>query len=229
MQRLLCLLVYQSERGDLGDVPKAGELFHRLLGGDGEPLHLFDQEIRDVVGVAPGADAIDVPSPGWRDGVEREEPVFVQRREELDREERIAAGLLVHQLRQRPRVLRLAMQGVGDEPANIVEPERGQHDLLDPCASVADRLERSHERVRGADLVVPVRPDQQQMPHLRMRDQVLEEIECRGVQPLQIVEEQRQRVFLAREHAEEAPENHLKTILGVLRRQVRNWRLCSRS
>ena len=50
--------------------------------------------------------------------------VFVQRREELDRKERIAAGLLVHQLGQRPSVLRLAMQGVGDEPANIVEPER---------------------------------------------------------------------------------------------------------
>ena len=117
------------------------------------------------------------------------------------------------------------MQGVGDEPANIVEPERGQHDLLDPCAGVADRLERSDERVRGADLVVPVCPDQQQVPHLRMRDQVLDEIERRGVQPLQIVEEQRERMLLAREHAEEAPENHLKAVPGVLRRQVRDRRL----
>src|SRR6202040_1913952 len=63
---------------------------------------------------------------------------------------------------------------------------------------------------------------QQQAPHLRVGDQVLEEVERRRVQPLQIVEEQRERVLLAREHTEEAPENHLKAVLGVLRRQVRN-------
>ena len=48
-------------------------------------------------------------APGRRDRVENEEPVFVQRREELDREERIAVGFLLHQLRQRPRVFRRAM------------------------------------------------------------------------------------------------------------------------
>ncbi|MGC2786900.1 MAG: hypothetical protein WA397_24340, partial [Roseiarcus sp.] len=119
------------------------------------------------------------------------------------------------------------MQGVGDEPAKIVEPERGQHDLLDPCSGVADRLERPHQRVRGADLVVAVGADQQQAPHLGMCDQMLDEVECPRIQPLQIVEEQRERMVLAREQAEEAPENHLKAILGVLRRQVRDWRLRS--
>jgi hypothetical protein len=55
-----------------------------------------------------------------------------------------------------------------------------------------------------------------------MRDQLLDEIERRRIQPLQIVEEQRERVLLAREHAKEAPEDHLKAILGVLRRHVRD-------
>ena len=64
--------------------------------------------------------------------------------------------------------------------------------------------------MRGADLVVPVGADQQQMPHLRMGDQVLQEVERRCIKPLQIIEEQRERVLLARKHAEEAPENHLK-------------------
>ena len=146
-------------------------------------------------------------------GSNDEKTVFVQRRKELDREERIAAGLLVHQLRQGPSALRLAMQRVGDEPANIVEPKRGQNDLLDSCSRLADPVERPDERVRGTDFVVPVRPDQQQMPYLRMRDQVLEEIDRRRIQPLQIVEEQRQRVLRPREHPEEAPENHLKAIL----------------
>jgi len=34
-----------------------------------------------------------------RDRVERKQPFFRQRGEELDREERIASGLLLHQLR----------------------------------------------------------------------------------------------------------------------------------
>ena len=79
--------------------------------------------------------------------------------------------------------------------------------------------------MRAVDLVVPVGPDQQQMPYLRMGDQVLEEVKRRRVQPLQVVEEQRERVLLAREHTEEAPENHLKAVFGVLRRQVRDRRL----
>ena len=93
------------------------------------------------------------------------------------------------------------------------------------ASGLADRLERPQERVRGADLVVPVGPDQQQVPHLRVRDQVLEEVERRCIQPLQIVEEQRERVLLAREHAEEAPEHHLEAVLRILRRQVRDRRL----
>ena len=88
-------------------------------------------------------------------------------------------------------------------------------------SGLADRLERPQQRVRGADLVVPVGADQQQVPHLRVRDQMLEQVERRCVQPLQIVEEQRERVLRAREHAEEAPEHHLEAVLRVLRRQVR--------
>src|SRR5271168_1722416 len=56
---------------------------------------------------------------------------------------------------------------------------------------------------------------------------MLDEIERRGVEPSQIIEEQRERMFLAREHAEEAPENHLEAVLRVLWRQIRNRRLHS--
>src|SRR5580700_6456842 len=49
---------------------------------------------------------------------------------------------------------------------------------------------------------------------------MLEEVERRGIQPLQIVEEQRERVLLAREHPDEAPEHHLEAVLRILRRQL---------
>src|ERR1700722_5837973 len=54
---------------------------------------------------------------------------------------------------------------------------------------------------------------------------MLNKVERRRVQPLQIVEEQSERVFLARKYPNKAPENHLKAVLGVLRRQVRDRRL----
>jgi hypothetical protein len=42
---------------------------------------------------------------------------------------------------------------------------------------------------------------------------------------LQIIEEQRERMLLAREHPEEAPEHHLEAVLRILRRQVGDRRL----
>ena len=78
---------------DLGGVAEAGELLQCRLGFDGQAGQ------HHVVGVALGADAIDVPLPGWCDWVEREQLLLGQLREELDREERISAGLLLHQLR----------------------------------------------------------------------------------------------------------------------------------
>ena len=76
------------------------------------------------------------------------------------------------------------MERVGDESTDIVELEGRQHDLMHPRIDCADRLQRPQQRVRGADLVVPVGPNQQQVPHLWMRDQVHEEVERRCIKPL---------------------------------------------
>src|SRR5271166_3899894 len=121
----------------------------------------------------------------------------------------------------------LAMQAICHEPRDIVEPKGCQHDLTDRRSGIANRLQRPQKRVRGADLVVFIGPDQKQVPHLRVRDQVLEKVERRCIKPLQIVEEQRERMLLPREYAEKAPEDHLEAVLRVLRRQVRDRQLSS--
>src|SRR5271167_1650184 len=121
----------------------------------------------------------------------------------------------------------LAMQAICHEPRDIVEPKGCQHDLTDRRSGIANRLQRPQKRGRGADLVVSIGPDQKQVPHLRVRDQVLEEVERRCIKPLQIVEEQRERMLLPREYAEKAPEDHLEAVLRVLRRQVRDRQLSS--
>ena len=111
------------------------------------------------------------------------------------------------------------------QPLHIVRHEGSKQDLLHPPPGFADRRQHPRERVRGTDLVVPVGADQQQVPHLRVRDKMFDQIKGRGVQPLQIVEEQRERVLRPGKHAEEPPEHQLEPILPVLRREFGNWRL----
>jgi hypothetical protein len=79
--------------------------------------------------------------------------------------------------------------------------------------------------VRRTDLVVAVGPDQQDVPHIRIGDQVLQQFESCRIQPLQVIEEQGERVLRPREHAEEPSEYHLEAVLRILRRKVLNRRL----
>ena len=76
------------------------------------------------------------------------------------------------------------MQSIGDKPADIVDSERRQHDLVHLRSGVADRLERPQKRVRGSDFVVSICPNQKQVSHFRVRDQMLEEVERRSIKPL---------------------------------------------
>jgi len=102
-----------------------------------------------------------------------------------------------------------------------------QHDLLEPRPGLADRLKRPHQRVCGADFVVPVGPDQQQAPYLRVRGEVRDQVERRCIQPCR---SSRNRASGCSFRAN-TPRKRLKTIwkrfLRLLRRQVRDRRLLS--
>ena len=59
-----------------------------------------------------------------------------------------------------------------------------------------------------------------QVLQIRPGQQILEQIERRRVEPLQVVEEERQRMLRPGEYADEAPKYQLKTALRVLWRQA---------
>ena len=207
---------------DLGDVAEAGELLQRRLGLDRQAGQLPDHKVHHIVGVPLGVNAIELPAPARGVMIEAEQPLFGERRNELNGEKRIATRLLVHQSRQRGGTTRRAAKCIRNEPPQVFLGERRKTNLLHERSRLADSIERAQKRVRGTDLVVTVGADQQQVPHFRVRNQMLEEVERCCIQPLQIIEEQRERVLLAREHPEEAPENHLEAVLRILRRQVRD-------
>src|SRR5208337_122083 len=137
--------------------------------------------------------------------------------QKLDHEEGIAGGLLMHQLSQRRGALRLAAKRICNQFPKVFRSERRKRDRLDLPACVHDRLELPSQRMRGVDLVVAVGPDQHQILHIRPGEQILDKVERRRVEPLQIVEEERQRMFGPGEYADEAPEHELETALRLLR------------
>jgi len=71
------------------------------------------------------------------------------------------------------------------------------------------------------NLVVPVGADQHQMLHVRPGQQILHQIERCRVEPLQIVEEQGQRMFPC-EYADKSTEHKLEAALRILSRKLRN-------
>src|SRR5271165_2592315 len=170
-------------------------------------------------------DAIHVPLPSRHKWIEGEQPFFGQRRNELNGEEWIAARLFLHQLRKRRGALRLAVKSVRDQTSEMLSGERRKRDLSDLSAVCFDRRQLPRQRMGGVDLVVAIGSDQQQVPQVRLGQQILEQVEGGRVEPLKIVEEQRQRMLRAGEYADKPTKHQLETQLRVSWRKFRDRRL----
>ena len=72
----------------------------------------------------------------------------------------------------------------------------------------------------GSDFVVAICTDQHEVLQIRTGQQILQQIERRRVEPLQVVEEERQWMFRPGEDADEPPKHELETPLRVLWRQA---------
>src|SRR5262245_12119714 len=154
--------------------------------------------------------------------VEGEHCLFGQRRNELNGEERIASRLLMHQLRERRGAPRLAAKSVCNQLPEVLRDEGRKGDHLYLSAGGLYGVELPHQRMGGSDFVVAIGTDQQAVLQVRPGQQVLQQIERRRVEPLQIVEEERQGMFRPGEDADKPPKHQLETPLRVLGRKLRD-------
>src|SRR5207245_1278938 len=88
-----------------------------------------------------------------------DQALFVERGEELDREEGIAGCLVLDQLDERRGVFDGAVEGLADERGESCGREGTEHDVRDTGARLPHLGEAQYERVRGGHLVVAVRAD----------------------------------------------------------------------
>src|SRR5215831_11766487 len=109
----------------------------------------------------------------------------------------------------------------------MLSAERPKRDLLYPSASGLDRVELAHERMACRDFVVAVGADEEKMAQIGPAQQVFQQIERRCVEPLQVIEEERQGMFRPREDADKLSKHQLEAPLRVLWRKLRNRRRLS--
>src|SRR5262249_666439 len=138
--------------------------------------------------------------------------------------ERIATRLLVHQSRERCAAFRLAAKGVGNQLPEMLSAERPKRDLLYRSTSGLDRVELAHQRMRCSNFVVAVGADEEKIAKIGPAQQVFQEVERRRVEPLQVIKEERQRMFRPSEDADKLSEHQLEAPLRVLWRKLRNRR-----
>ncbi len=163
MDLLLRHLETDRQHRDPRNVAKTGELPYRLLRFDRQAGQLADHEVDDIVGVTlvvnAIVNAIEIPAPARRGIVKAEQALFGEGVKKLNHEERIAGGLLTHELRQRRSALRLAVKGIGNQFPKVFRSERRKRNFIDLGASVPEGLKLAHQRMRGVDIVVPIGAD----------------------------------------------------------------------
>jgi hypothetical protein len=222
---LLRAAVGQRHDGGLRGVTEAGEQLQRLLGGRGEAPDLPHHQVDHVVREALRLDLGEVPPEAAARGVDLDLALLVERGEELDREERIAGRLVVDQGRERLDVFAAASQRVADEGGEGLGRDRAERDARDARPRLARLVHRQHEEVRGRHLVVAVGADDDEVAHLGVGQELLQQPEAPRVGPLEVVEEEREGVVPPREHPDEAPEDHAEPVLRLGRRQLGGRRL----
>src|SRR5215813_4536557 len=171
--------------------------------------------------------AVEIAVPA-RSIMVKDEHFFVgERRNELNDEKRIATRLLVHQLWERRSDFRRTANSVRNQLPEMLSAERPKRDLLYSSAGGFDRVELAHEWMRRSDFVVAIGADEKKIAKLGPAQQVFQQVERRRVEPLQVIKEERHRMFRPREDADKLPKHHLEAPLRVLRRKLNDRRRLS--
>src|ERR1700733_1197128 len=105
--------------------------------------------------------------------------------------------------------------------------ERRKRDLRYLSGGGLDGFEFLHQRMGGCDFVVAIGTDQHEVLQIRLGQKVLQQIEGRFVEPLQVVEEERQWMFRSCKCADKAAKHELKAPLRLLRLKLGNRWLVS--
>src|SRR5262245_43201416 len=81
--------------------------------------------------------------------------------------------------------------------------------------------------MRCSDLVITEGADEEEIAEIGPAQQVFQKVERRRIEPLQVIEEQRQGMFRPSKHTDQLPKHHMEAPLRVLRWKLNNRRRLS--
>jgi hypothetical protein len=159
-----------------------------------------------------------IPLPCHFASVEFYKVFFSKRGEELDDKKRVARSFFVHESGQIFGAYPLTTKSVCDKVVYIMERKRLENNLVHNDSGFADRVQRQHQRMRWTYFVVPISADNQEVFNIGMIQEMFDEAESSGVQPLKVIEKKGERMFFPSKNTKESSEDRLKPILRFLRR-----------
>src|SRR5271165_3487913 len=114
IDRRLWFASNHCEGGNFSVISQRSEQFQNFLGSVRQAAQLANHEVHDIVGVAGGLNAVEIPTPAPSFMIEAKYCLIGERMNELQHEERVAGSLLMHQLSERRGVLKFATKRVGN-------------------------------------------------------------------------------------------------------------------
>ncbi len=204
-----------GERLQIEPVTDAGGQAQSPLGAGRKPRDLLRHQGEDVVRDLNPLQALKVHAPCARGLVEGDQPVPVERLQQLLDEERVSPGLGQYHVRGGGGVLRVGTKRVCDELAELRRVERGQRELADRHPAAQEVGDHPAKRMSGGHLVVAVGADQQQPGDLLVRHQKRQQCERRRVCPLEIIEKDHQRALGPGHGPDEPLEQAVESVLRL--------------
>ena len=159
---------HDRERCDLGDVAETSKRPQRRPGLARQARQLADHEVNDIVGVALGLNAIEIPRPAMRSWSNASNSSSASACRNWITKNGLPPVFVMHQLRQWRGVARLATNASAVNCPIVIESSGAKLDLADLRPRGPDGVEFSDQRMRGVDLIVPIGADQQQVSHIRL-------------------------------------------------------------
>ena len=185
------------------------------------------QQIDDVIRDGQRLNIVDAPLPGLGGGVECEQFLLMERRKEMGDKKRISPRLESNEFRQISDILTILMKCIGDQVRHGFIGERRHVDIPDQAAVFDHSIQGDREGVRFVDFIFPVSPDEQEMMQLAPAHDEFDQFKRRLVHPLQVVQENHERMRLPAENTHEIEENAVKTVLRLVRAEFHEGRLRS--
>ena len=173
----------------------------------GEAREPLRHQLGDVVRDPARHRGVQVPRPTRRGRIEANDAVEREPLHELVDEERVAAGAIVDERRQRPRLRALDVHAVRDQRLHRLYAQRAKLKRGRRAARARQALQRRAERVRRPHFLLAKGADQEQPARVAVGREHLHQRQRRQIGPLQVVEEDRERLAGRQERAEEATED----------------------